>query len=108
MRIIEYLNPTGKRCMDVQTVTENYDCKCEEHDVNQESSTHAQINHDQCPQSSSCIEINGEPLANTTGKNREKHLLEENLVGSADNEPQSVQDIDEEREAMLIKTTRFF
>lgn len=106
MRIISSVNPISKHSTDVQTATENYDHQCEKYKVNQRLDTHDPVTQNSSQQSS-CVKVGGEPLANIKGKTVKKHLNKKNLVESTDDEPQIVC-VDEEREAMRIKTTRFF
>jgi hypothetical protein len=103
MRIIPSLNPISKRNLDVQTATENYNFKHEKYKVHKRLNINDQATQNSSQQSS-CIEVSDKPLANIKEK---KHLIEESLAESIDDKPQSAC-IDEEREAMRVKTTRFF
>ena len=107
MRIIPSLNPISKHSTNVQTATENYDHPCEKYSVNQRLDTDDPVIQISSQQSSSCVEVSGEPSANIKGKIVKKNLIKKSLVESIDDEPQSAC-IDEEREAMRVKTTRFF
>ena len=108
MKIIAYLNSNCRRSRDFRAIMDKYNLNYEEHTADKLSELSIKATQNPGEKPSLCVEIDGTKLSDISGEAVENYLREKGLIESVDKKTAEISTADEEKEAILTKTVRFF